>query len=283
MLTIITRSILALYLGLAVTTPCSSTASAQAIEVADTMNCKNWWLPQPVSDSFVAEIYVQSYDTITAISAAFCLSTIGARLTSISAGPLLEGTAGANFVVDYQWHQNKVAIYWIGLQDFLVPSNGGVFACLNFCPDEGVRCPTIVIDTCFVEPAGTTSFLKRGGQYSVPSTNFPVLLRCVRVENELDTAVVAASLDLISIYPNPFNSGTTISVAVTQGSEVSITIYDVLGRRVREYSSIFAGKGVFKCTWDGKDERGIDAASGVYLVLVETPSGKAIRKALLLR
>jgi len=72
------------------------------------------------------------------------------------------------------------------------------------------------------------------------------------VEHRVEEAAV------LSVFPNPFNSSITISPAAQKGV---IHIYDVQGRRVRAF---YHSGGVL--TWDGRDENGLDLASGIYLI-----------------
>jgi len=84
-------------------------------------------------------------------------------------------------------------------------------------------------------------------------------------------------------YPNPFNSGTTIEYAVPIDGHIEIVIVDVLGRTVR---SLYAGEqreGQHRVFWDGSDEKGAPAPSGLYLYRMTGGGAAEIRKLLLLR
>jgi hypothetical protein len=90
-------------------------------------------------------------------------------------------------------------------------------------------------------------------------------------ESGFVTSVAAeASLDdslFCGAYPNPFNGQTTISVGLKRTSDVSISIYNMLGQRVREV--IRDGVvGALSATWNGTNDRGSSVASGVYIVRV---------------
>jgi predicted outer membrane repeat protein len=85
-------------------------------------------------------------------------------------------------------------------------------------------------------------------------------------------------------FPNPFNPGTTIQYDLpSPGGHVSLIIYDVLGRAVRTLvdSEIKAGR--YEAYWDGKDNAGRVAPSGIYFFRLETPQGVRQRKAVLLK
>lgn len=79
---------------------------------------------------------------------------------------------------------------------------------------------------------------------------------------------------LIQNYPNPFNPTTTITTVpffTQHPAVVDISIYNILGQRVR---TVFQGTSFPQqnsVTWDGKDERGRTAASGMYFCRMKTP------------
>ena len=69
-------------------------------------------------------------------------------------------------------------------------------------------------------------------------------------------------------FPNPFNAQTTIEVVTA--SEKELDIFDLMGQRIR---SIPTGPGVNRVVWDGSDDSGHPAASGVYLYRLRDSSG----------
>ena len=71
-------------------------------------------------------------------------------------------------------------------------------------------------------------------------------------------------------YPNPFNPAVVLPLDLaTDAAEVSLTVYDVLGRRVRQVWDGSLGMGSHRLVWDGRDEVGKGVAAGVYIYQVE--------------
>ena len=71
-------------------------------------------------------------------------------------------------------------------------------------------------------------------------------------------------------YPNPFNPAVVLPLDLaTDAAGVSLTVYDVLGRRVRQVWQGPLGAGRHRFTWDGRDEVGKAVAAGVYIYQVE--------------
>ena len=83
--------------------------------------------------------------------------------------------------------------------------------------------------------------------------------------------------------PNPFNSLTLIPYSVPEGRQYSLKIYNSLGQKVR---TLVEGR---KCwgrqiaVWDGKDEKGRDVTSGVYVYELRAGRFKKTRKMILAR
>ncbi|HPI74587.1 MAG TPA: FlgD immunoglobulin-like domain containing protein, partial [bacterium] len=84
-------------------------------------------------------------------------------------------------------------------------------------------------------------------------------------------------------YPNPFNGTTVIPFAMQKEEAASLAIYDLHGRLVKQLIRGKVGPGLHTITWDGTDASGRQAASGVYLVRLHTPSFQQTRQAVYLK
>jgi hypothetical protein len=67
-------------------------------------------------------------------------------------------------------------------------------------------------------------------------------------------------------YPNPFNPTTTIQFDVPEASQVTLRIYNLLGQEIRTLVDEFKPAGEYAIQWDGKNDRGGETASGIYIV-----------------
>ena len=71
-------------------------------------------------------------------------------------------------------------------------------------------------------------------------------------------------------YPNPFNPAVVLPLDLAEdAAEVSLRVYDVLGRRVRQVWQGSLRAGQHRFVWDGRDEVGKAVAAGVYVYRVE--------------
>jgi len=88
---------------------------------------------------------------------------------------------------------------------------------------------------------------------------------------------------LTSVQPNPSSSQTTFSFALRHAGPVKIGIYDLTGRSIAVLSNREFPIGPHTLTWSGRDSRGGDIRSGIYVIRFETESSVETRKITLIR
>ncbi len=84
-------------------------------------------------------------------------------------------------------------------------------------------------------------------------------------------------------YPNPFNMSTTIGYSLSRSEDVKISVFDIMGRQIRQLTNTFKNPGHHIVTWDGRDEKGIVMPSGIYLYQIKIQSQSKIGRMLLLK
>jgi len=92
-----------------------------------------------------------------------------------------------------------------------------------------------------------------------------------------------SSFTLISNYPNPFNSGTTIVLELTESQRVEIFIFDVRGNRIVKLKDTLFSPGAHTIRWNGRDENNREVSSGIYIYRVQANDEAVSRKMLLVR
>ncbi len=90
-------------------------------------------------------------------------------------------------------------------------------------------------------------------------------------------------ISLSQNYPNPFNPTTAIEYSLPRQSNVSIEIFDILGRNVRRLLNETKSAGMYKVMWDGTDQNGISVATGIYLYQIQANDFVQTKKMLLLK
>ncbi len=88
---------------------------------------------------------------------------------------------------------------------------------------------------------------------------------------------------LHSAYPNPFNPSTTIPFELAGAEHVTLRIYTTGGALVRTLFDEMLPGGAHRAVWDGRDQRGEPAATGVYFVRLQAGIYKATRKVVMIR
>ncbi len=101
--------------------------------------------------------------------------------------------------------------------------------------------------------------------------------------DEEDVIPDAPELVLYQNYPNPFNPDTRISFETSVGGQVSVAVYDVLGRRVSLLLNDYRPAGRHVIRWMGRDDQGRALSSGIYFTRVSTKSMTKTRKMVLLK
>ncbi len=98
-----------------------------------------------------------------------------------------------------------------------------------------------------------------------------------------DTAEIPTEFALAQNYPNPFNPETEIRYALPQAERVTIEIFNVLGQKVRTLLNTQQNAGYYNVRWNGRDNNGRLAGSGLYIYRISAGSFVAARKMILLR
>jgi hypothetical protein len=90
----------------------------------------------------------------------------------------------------------------------------------------------------------------------------------------------AVTFGLKGNYPNPFNPGTTIEYASDRDGEIRLTVFDMRGREVRNLVRGWRSTGRYEAEWDGKDDRGQEAPTGLYFCRLECDGRVSVAKML---
>jgi len=98
-----------------------------------------------------------------------------------------------------------------------------------------------------------------------------------------DGAGIPGGYALYANYPNPFNPSTTIGFDLPQTAAVTLTVYDILGREVRQLVNRPMGPGNHRVAWNGRTNGGREVPTGIYITRLETPGYTTSIKMVLLK
>ncbi len=96
--------------------------------------------------------------------------------------------------------------------------------------------------------------------------NINLISTVTKIENQ---TYIPRSFGLSQNFPNPFNSETSIQIQLPEKCFVSLTIYNVLGQKVRILINEIKEPGRYTSIWDGQDDHGLVVSSGIYLYRLE--------------
>ena len=84
-------------------------------------------------------------------------------------------------------------------------------------------------------------------------------------------------------YPNPFNPTTVIHYDLPQSGEVSLSIYNLLGQKIKTLVRGYQSAGRYDVEWRGDNDRGTLVGSGVYIYRFESGDYQRTLKMILMK
>ena len=104
----------------------------------------------------------------------------------------------------------------------------------------------------------------------------------VSVKDPTVEALVPKSIELYQNYPNPFNPTTIIPYSIDRTTEVNISVFNLLGQKVRTLFSGVQFQGLYRIRWDGTDDSGKAVPSGIYFCRLDAGAFSRVKKLILL-
>jgi len=84
-------------------------------------------------------------------------------------------------------------------------------------------------------------------------------------------------------YPNPFNPYTQINYSLPTDCRVTLSIYNILGQKVRVLVDEYQSAGYKTVNWDGKDGEGRGLATGIYFYRIQAGDFTRTNKMVLMK
>ena len=132
--------------------------------------------------------------------------------------------------------------------------------------------------------SGTWTIIATDGEIDVYAENGPFTLTIDGSKlNIADSDIIPETFALHGNYPNPFNPTTTISYDLPKWSQVTLGIYDLLGKQIKTLVNQSQDAGNKIAMWDGTDDLGRQVSAGVYLYQIKAGEFTQTRKMLLLK
>jgi len=97
------------------------------------------------------------------------------------------------------------------------------------------------------------------------------------------TETLPENVTLYQNYPNPFNMSTRITFELSRKTPVTLSVYNILGQKVRTLIDDIKSAGTYSVEWDGRADGGGALATGVYIYRLKTDDGVKSSKMMLLK
>ena len=98
-----------------------------------------------------------------------------------------------------------------------------------------------------------------------------------------DVTVMPEKFTLHQNYPNPFNPVTTLRYELPEQTHVNITIYDMLGRKVKTILNEQQSPGYKQLIWDASNDNGKPVSASIYLYQIQAGEYISTKKMVLLK
>jgi flagellar hook assembly protein FlgD len=95
--------------------------------------------------------------------------------------------------------------------------------------------------------------------------------------------IIPDKFALYQNYPNPFNPETKISYALPTDCYVKLAIYNISGQKVKTLVDEKQSAGYKNAVWNGKNEQGLEASSGIYFYVLKAGTYSETRKMVRIR
>jgi hypothetical protein len=142
-----------------------------------------------------------------------------------------------------------------------------------------------IVDSLGMIAGGGQQLMSQAGDWQLLSGWFGTKTR--EEEAETVSPSLPKTFSLSQNYPNPFNPTTTIQYSLPEGNlgeDIRLVIFNVRGQVVRDIGlGSKEEPGVYSYTWDGRDDRGGIAPSGIYFYRLTSEDKSLTRRMLLLR
>ncbi|MFH0735848.1 MAG: FISUMP domain-containing protein [bacterium] len=113
-------------------------------------------------------------------------------------------------------------------------------------------------------------------------------VRCLRdtpvsVDDSNNGKHIPDEIKLNQNYPNPFNPSTNIQYSLSKPSQVKLSIYNMLGQKIKTLVDSFQNGSSYSIVWDATDDKNNPVCSGAYFYRLESSNTYVQKKMLVVR
>jgi hypothetical protein len=111
----------------------------------------------------------------------------------------------------------------------------------------------------------------------------PVFSNEVEILTGNEDVIKPNATELVGCFPNPFNPTTTIKFNLNRAQHVAVQVYNVKGQLVQTLVDAELPAAIHEVVWNGNDQSGKNATSGIYFYKMQTEDYKSVKKMIMLK
>jgi hypothetical protein len=180
--------------------------------------------------------------------------------------PLLAVNDAGTMVASHRAEDGTISVVVINTSGGTVERSANVLVRLPYT-FKGDRRDRTVVELTDLKAAG------------MAGETLPVTIR----EKRIDISVMPTVFALHQNYPNPFNPVTEIQFDVPVASEVTLTIYNIMGQEVTTLTNRTLQAGFHSVRWDGTNGQGELVSTGVYFYRLTSPAFISTKKMIMVK
>ena len=180
--------------------------------------------------------------------------------------PLLAVNDAGTMVASHRAEDGTVSVVVINTSGGTVERNANILVRLPYT-FKGDRRDRTVVELTDLKAAG------------MAGETLPVTIR----EKRIDISVIPSVFALHQNYPNPFNPVTEIQFDVPVESQVTLTIYNIMGQEVTTLTNRTLRAGFHSVRWDGTNGQGELVSTGVYFYRLTSPAFTSTKKMIMVK
>jgi len=176
--------------------------------------------------------------------------------------------------------------YWLGYEDAESSFSSGLSGSGDLIVLADSTGSSLIVELEVVQETDSISYSQSfdangNGCYTIPTPG-SLNGECVTLST-LQTAIPPREYSLSQNYPNPFNPTTQIRYDLPEDALVSISIYDVMGRKIKSLSNANQTAGYHSLQWDATNDIGEGVSAGMYIYTIQAGEYRSTKKMVLLK